>query len=358
MLINNNKDRLIFLDGMRGIAIMLVVIFHAYARWPDLYPYTNQYSDFILFKYGWIGVELFFLISGFVILMTLEKCNGVADFMLRRWFRLFPAMLVCSLFIFLTAGFFHERPAGSPILEHMLPGVLFITPEWFVQVFKQPWTDIEGSFWSLYVEVKFYLIFGVFYYLLGVRLAIASLILLFSIYCATTYAEHYLPYLDIFRMVCYYTDAKFFGWFASGAIFYEFYKTGNLVFLILASFVGAVSAILFQGLYPGVWFVGVSVVIFFAGSLFIKPLQSMLSCGFLLFVGFISYPFYLLHENIMVSLIIKIGDTFPFLNGIISSFLSILLVLIIGFIFANYLEPMTKKIVKPVYQVARRSLVF
>lgn len=48
----------------------------------------------------------FFLISGFVITMSLEKCIDFGDFIFRRWLRLFPAMLIASILILITAPFF------------------------------------------------------------------------------------------------------------------------------------------------------------------------------------------------------------------------------------------------------------
>ena len=66
--------RLIYLDGLRGLAILMVFFVHAFVRWPDLVPYGNTYSNIPLFQYGMFGVRLFFMISGFVILLTLEKC--------------------------------------------------------------------------------------------------------------------------------------------------------------------------------------------------------------------------------------------------------------------------------------------
>lgn len=64
----NNPSRLHFLDGLRGIAILLVILFHAYSdTWNEFLPYHNQYHDFFIFKYGNYGVQLFFLISGFVL---------------------------------------------------------------------------------------------------------------------------------------------------------------------------------------------------------------------------------------------------------------------------------------------------
>ena len=72
--------RINYLDGHRGIAILLVIMFHAYSRWSHLIVYDNDLSQFPVFQYGYLGVQLFFMISGFVILMTLEKCNNILSF--------------------------------------------------------------------------------------------------------------------------------------------------------------------------------------------------------------------------------------------------------------------------------------
>ena len=66
-------NRIDYIDGLRGVAILGVVLFHAYARWTEVVPYGSRYSDFVIFKNGWLGVYLFFVISGFVITMTLSR---------------------------------------------------------------------------------------------------------------------------------------------------------------------------------------------------------------------------------------------------------------------------------------------
>lgn len=173
------RQRIEYLDGLRGVAIALVVLFHAYARWPEHVPYGDRYAS--VWGYGFLGVELFFLTSGFVILMTLEKCTGFKDFMVRRWKRLFPAMLVCSVVVFATAGWFSERPAGQPTWASLVPGLLFVEPLWIKWATGYTIVPLEGAFWSLYVEFKFYLIAGAVFFvwgerrLLGVLLALALL---------------------------------------------------------------------------------------------------------------------------------------------------------------------------------------
>mgnify|MGYP003609638691 FL=1 len=130
------NNRIQYLDGLRGVAIILVVLFHAFARWPNLTPYGDEYAGFFITQYGWVGVELFFIISGFVIFMTLEKSSNIMVFMYKRWLRLFPAMLIASVFIYITAPFFYERPAGQPTWLSLIPGLTFINPSIFKLILK------------------------------------------------------------------------------------------------------------------------------------------------------------------------------------------------------------------------------
>lgn len=71
------KNRIQILDGFRAISILSVLLFHFFSRWtPPLssesfYPYGSKY--FSWFQYGGVGVEFFFMISGFVIYFTLEN---------------------------------------------------------------------------------------------------------------------------------------------------------------------------------------------------------------------------------------------------------------------------------------------
>src|SRR6478735_6563808 len=178
-MLRDPVHRLSHLDGMRGIAILLVLLFHAYARWPDHVPFGADFAEVFIFKTGFVGVNLFFLISGFVILMTLEKCTSFGIFFTKRWLRLFPAMLVCSAIVFATAPLFPERPAGLPAARDLLPGLTFIDPAIWQKIIGGTQGSLEGAFWSLYVEMKFYVVFGALYFSLGRLWAIGALCAIF-----------------------------------------------------------------------------------------------------------------------------------------------------------------------------------
>src|SRR5690554_3769604 len=188
-------QRIKLLDGLGGIAILLVVFYHAYARYPDVVPYlTNTYGEFPLFKYGYWGVQLFFLISGFVILMSLENKKSFYHFIYRRWLRLFPAMLIATILICATASFLQERPLGQPTIMSIIPGLSFIEPEWLGYLLRIEITPLETVFWTLYTEFKFYVIFGALYFLLGKTKAVMGISFMFlfvrSIHIITLTSDH------------------------------------------------------------------------------------------------------------------------------------------------------------------------
>ncbi|WAH61698.1 acyltransferase family protein (plasmid) [Pseudomonas silvicola] len=67
---------------MRGLAILMVIGYHAYMHvGQNCLPYVNLTQHIPVFSFGWLGVELFFMISGFVIFMTLDKSESYISFL-------------------------------------------------------------------------------------------------------------------------------------------------------------------------------------------------------------------------------------------------------------------------------------
>ncbi len=339
------KNRIEYLDGHRGLAILLVIGFHAYARWPSLVPYTDHYANVPLFKFGWVGVELFFLVSGFVILMTLEKCASAGEFMWRRWLRLFPAMFVCSLLIFFTSGFFAGRPDGAPSAVSLLPGMTFIEPSWWQSVLGLPVKPLEGGFWSLYVEFKFYIFAAVIYFWKGRTWLIVALAGAFAVATFGKFANDYWGggALAWANNLCRNLSFEYFGWFAAGAAFYVYstgreYKwlmTATALTILCSSFVRTFDwqASAVAGL----------VSLLFAGSLVSPLIRRILQHRFFLFFGFISYPLYLFQENLMIAMLAKLGDANLELPAYLYPVFPVALLSAAAYLVARHIEPAFKK---------------
>jgi peptidoglycan/LPS O-acetylase OafA/YrhL len=141
-------ERLLDLDAMRIFAASFVLLYHYGFRgvrsgWVNVsFPVFEPAA-----KYGFLGVYLFFMISGFVILRSVG--HGRLDRFLRsRILRLYPAFWVCATLTFvLTHILDGGRFAASPVryLVNLTMGAQFVGV-----------SSIDGAYWSLYVEWKFY----------------------------------------------------------------------------------------------------------------------------------------------------------------------------------------------------------
>jgi peptidoglycan/LPS O-acetylase OafA/YrhL len=125
------KNHLFALDGLRGIAILLVVGFHYFYinaapfNRTDIYPYGNAFVEWPVFQYGILGVPLFFIISGFVIALTLDGCSSPIEFAVRRFARLWPALIFWSIITFLVLSL-----SDAPFAVRMAPKLVDFIPSW------------------------------------------------------------------------------------------------------------------------------------------------------------------------------------------------------------------------------------
>lgn len=136
--------RIVGLDILRSVAILLVLFRH------------SQLWENPLYDFGWLGVDLFFVLSGFLvsglIFNEYKKRNklNIKRFLLRRGFKIYP-----TFYIFL---------AGSIIIEHYRDGFVPTLPDLLGEVFylQSYLSHIWTHTWSLAVEEHFYLALALF----------------------------------------------------------------------------------------------------------------------------------------------------------------------------------------------------
>ncbi len=145
----NQKVKLYGLDHLRAFAITLVFLFH-YGR---LFPHpewTNAIS-----KFGWTGVDLFFVLSGFLISSQLfakiakHEIISVKTFFVKRFFRIIPVYLF-TLSLYFLFPFIREREGLAPLWKYLT----------FTQNIGLD-LHTEGTFshaWSLCIEEQFYVL--------------------------------------------------------------------------------------------------------------------------------------------------------------------------------------------------------
>ena len=148
--------RLPGLDGLRGIAVLAVIIYHA---------------DVSLLVGGFLGVDVFFVLSGFLItsllIDELTRTNTVdrARFYIRRIRRLMPALFLVLFFSVLVSGLFvldaayHVRRDLPWAITFVLNwSYLFFEQSYFVNISRPP---LLQHLWSLSVEEQFYVIWPI-----------------------------------------------------------------------------------------------------------------------------------------------------------------------------------------------------
>jgi peptidoglycan/LPS O-acetylase OafA/YrhL len=348
------NTRLAYLDGLRGVAILLVVLFHAYIRWPTVVPFGDEFQHVPFLQYGWVGVQLFFMISGFVILLSLERSKNIADFMLRRWLRLFPAMLIATLLVCATSPLLTDRPAGATDPMNSVPGLLFIEPGWLNFALGTHFRALEGPFWSLFVEVKFYLIFGSLYVLFGARRAV---LLLFALFVVAVGFKLYMIKHPHAHAAIYWTNyalkrtsAEHFGWFTFGAILYLYLTAPSRRTMVAAIGAAAISVAVFNGSHVVEKIPPALMVVLFTAAIVNGKVQSFLRHKYWLTLGFVSYPLYLIHENAVVSLTVQLGKSFPSIPAPILPLAPIGLLICIAWLIAEYGEPTLRRLLRPAHR--------
>lgn len=138
----SNHVRLAELDALRGIAALMVVLYHFTAE------AAKQDLVSIQVTWGGLGVQLFFVISGFVIVLTLNRGKSVADFVVSRFARLFPAYWLACLVAIGVASVVGW--SGKP-LEVLASAFNFTMFQGFVGL-----PSLSGVFWTLHIELAFY----------------------------------------------------------------------------------------------------------------------------------------------------------------------------------------------------------
>lgn len=340
------------LDALRGLAIVAVFLYHYYARWPQFLPFGERFQWAPIFRLGLPGVELFFMISGYVIFLTLDNSRSFLEFVSRRWIRLFPAMLIAVALIYLTAPWLPGRPAGAPRLLDALPGLLFFEPGWLAALTGREFQDFEGAFWSLFVEFRFYVIFGVLYFTLGAGRASRVLLVLSLTGFASRLIEMRFPpqvaarsALDFLQTAL---DLKFLPWFLIGMAAYEFKAVEGCEAIRGRRQWGLLLLAALPLIFSERRQIHILVILLvaFLYGVFGSGGKAIYQSRWLLFFGYVSYPLYLIHENAGVALIERTRALAPALPDLLLPLPAIVIVTLVASLIARYGEGPLQRILR------------
>jgi peptidoglycan/LPS O-acetylase OafA/YrhL len=208
-----SRDRIEGLDGLRALAIVGVLVYHLDAAW---------------LPGGFLGVDVFFVVSGFLITTLLVREHrrtgriALSQFWVRRARRLLPALVLCVLTSVLIA-----RVVSADLLVDVgrqMAGALTFSTNWIEitagsSYFDQTAPQLFMNFWSLAVEEQFYLLWPLItigLLALSSRVRVAAAVAIGGV-SALLMALLYVPDTDATR-VYYGTDTHLIGLMAGAAL--------------------------------------------------------------------------------------------------------------------------------------------
>ena len=305
-------------QALRGIAIFMVAAFHfttrylATAQSPTiLYPYGSFFEPLApLLNQGRLGVELFFLISGFVISLTLTKAKTWREFGLKRVIRLWPALLLALPLIWLVLQFAPGFEASSNRPFDLLWSLTLINPAVLTGlsggVFAPNYTT--GVLWSLSVELMFYLLAALTYYgtrnFLRSQILVAAALLPFAVLSYQPVWPANTPMLLTLQPLVQ-LSANYF-WFLGGVACFtiRFRDGGAKIWVLYVSCWLATCITAWAEQQKDLpWLLVVNTLIFALCASVALGNWALLAWKPLVALGDVSYEFYLVHEALGISLL-------------------------------------------------------
>ncbi|MEV0384604.1 acyltransferase [Nonomuraea sp. NPDC050643] len=336
------------LDLLRFLAALAVVAFHylvAYASvWGDrpaeLFPALAPIAGL-----GILGVELFFIISGFVILMSVWG-RGLGAFARSRLVRLYPAYWLSLAAIAALYGL-----TGAKALDPKLsPGDYLVNATMFQRLFKI--TDASGVYWSLWAELRFYLLMAI---LVIIGVTYGRVLVFIGLWLAAAFAAGQLDN-DLLNEI---VMPDYAPYFAAGMALYLIHKHGSawLPWLyVAAGYALSIGSALdrvhrridlagFKNMPVTDTSVIITITLIYVvtavvalGVLRLKPSRLLTA------LGGTTYPLYLFHSVVAVALIpLLTGDMPPWAVATVTTLAAILL----SYLVYSFAERPIQRLLKP-----------
>ena len=305
------------LDGLRGIAVILVMLHHFTYYRPET-GIDRVIAGVPLF--GWVGVDLFFVLSGFLITGILLDTRGsdryFTTFYARRTLRIFPLyylVLFLALVVLPQFPSVHTVLAGDIEMPPQWPYWLYLTNFSIAdRGFVHGWLDVG---WSLAIEEHFYLVWPLVIWLCPTRPVVW---LCTGIFVAEVFARSYARAIDVQVLPLYVVTWFRLDGLVIGALLAVAQRRGimpgldRLVPVVVGAGVAGMIAVFILGGHTWWWNrrmqqFGYSLIAVIAGAMLVSAISRpagslwprMLSAGWLRAFGKYSYCLYLIHIPVM-----------------------------------------------------------
>jgi peptidoglycan/LPS O-acetylase OafA/YrhL len=313
------RARIPEVQTLRAVAVALVMSFHYFISGTESFAGVALYTDAFgqsLAQHGWLGVQLFFMVSGFVIALTLEATPNGRQFAIRRFVRLWPVLVLVLPLLHLVGRWY-----GYPLertWQDLLASFTLVDP-WV-------WNSLAGTqfdwttavMWTLWIELQFYVVAGICFYGFGSRRFLPALTAVLFALSGVYWIDNVIPQL---------TNGAYLGlmlpgldahalWFLAGVVLFRMWRRPSgapvtaidAVILGLCGIANIVQLLAFGSVIPALMTVAYFAV-FLAIALKHDGIK-LLRWPWLVLIGEISYELYLVHDVIGVTFISTLGRAF------------------------------------------------
>ncbi len=327
----NISYRFYEIDFLRFFAALSIVFFHytfkGYAEGNTVldFPHLGEIS-----RYGYLGFNLFFMISGFVILLSAYKKKG-SEFVLARIVRLYPAYWFSVTVTFLTILIIGGSRYDADLPQYIVNLTMMHD---YIGV-----SSIDGVYWTLMVELRFYFLIFIIIsinqinnikYYLGAWLALTIALIVYHN-----------------RYIGFFLFPQWSSYFIAGACFYLIYRDGlsfyTLFVVGISYLISVYNAVMFLPKLGTLYNVELSsFLILSITSLFyiifmtisLKKTRSLNKKRFMS-LGVLTYPIYLIHQNVGFMLFNLLNE---YLNKYVILVLVVFIMLIMAYLIHVYIE--------------------